>query len=145
MAELNIRQRNFCREYTIDLNATQAALRAGYSKKTAYAIGFNLLKKVEIQAEIKRQMESKDKERVATQDEVLQLLTDLARGTMQEEVVAVEGQGDGYSEARILKRQAAPKDRAKALELLGRRYGLFLDKVQLTEPPVIVDDIPDEG
>lgn len=48
MAELNDKQKRFCEEYSIDGNATQAAIRAGYSPKTAGSIGFNLLKKAEI-------------------------------------------------------------------------------------------------
>lgn len=53
-AGLNPKQKAFCREYVKDFNSTQAAIRAGYSKKTAYSIGQRLLKKVEVQAEIKR-------------------------------------------------------------------------------------------
>ncbi len=49
MTQLRLKQQTFVEEYLVDLNATQAALRAGYSPKTAGAIGFNLLKKVEVQ------------------------------------------------------------------------------------------------
>jgi phage terminase small subunit len=62
----------FCQEYLIDLNATQAAIRAGYSKKSAGSIGEENLKKPEIQAEIKRQMDARSERTEITQDMVLQ-------------------------------------------------------------------------
>ncbi|MFR2182040.1 MAG: terminase small subunit, partial [Hominilimicola sp.] len=65
------KQKLFCEEYLIDLNATQAALRAGYSEKTAYSIGNENLKKPEIQEYIQKRLKEKEDALIAKQDEVL--------------------------------------------------------------------------
>lgn len=138
MAKLNARQQRFCDEYLIDLNATQAAIRAGYSKKTAYSIGNENLNKPELKKYIEERMEEKKKSLIADQDEVLKYLTSVLRGEGQEEMVVVEGQGDGYSRATVVSRDICPKDRMKAAELLGKRYSLFKDSVKLDVTPVVI-------
>jgi len=132
MAKMTAKQQRFCDEYLIDLNATQAAIRAGYSKKTAYSIGVENLKKPEIKKYIADRMAEKDAALIADQDEVLKYLTSVLRGETQSEVVVVEGQGDGYSEARTMQKAPDEKERLKAAELLGKRYGLYTDKVNET-------------
>jgi len=72
--KLTDKQKLFCEEYLVDLNATQAAIRAGYSKKTAYSIGQENLKKPEIQEEIKRLREARSKRTQITADRVLEEL-----------------------------------------------------------------------
>ena len=76
--------------------------------------------------------------------EVMEHLTAVMRGEVKEEVVVVEGAGEGYSEAKIIEKQIAERDRIKAAELLGKRYSMFTDKVDVNgvEGVVIVDDIP---
>jgi phage terminase small subunit len=74
MAKLNAKQQRFVEEYLIDLNATQAAIRAGYSEKTAGQQGFELLKKPEIQEAIAKAQEARSKRTEITQDMVLQEL-----------------------------------------------------------------------
>ena len=69
---LNAKKNRFVEEYPVDLNATQAAIRAGYSKKTAYSIGQRLLKDVEVQAAIQEAMQKRSKRVEITQDRVLQ-------------------------------------------------------------------------
>lgn len=69
------KQRLFCKEYMIDLNATQAAIRAGYSVDTAYAIGWENLRKPEIKEEISKLLA----ERHITKDGVVKLISDIAR------------------------------------------------------------------
>ena len=68
------------------------------------------------------------------------------RGEITEEVVVVEGTGDGCSDARVVDKQISARDRLRAAELLGKRYQLFTDKVDVTGamPVVLVDDVPDE-
>lgn len=127
---LNDKQKRFCDEYIIDLNATQAAQRAGYSKKTAYSIGCKLLMKDEIQAYIKERMDSKNASLIASQDEVLEYLTSVLRGNSQAEVVVVENVGDFMSEARRLQKAPDEKERLRAAELLGKRYGLYTEKIE---------------
>lgn len=130
MGKLTAKQQRFCDEYLIDLNATQAAIRAGYSKKTAYSIGVENLKKPEIKKQIDERMAEKESKLIASQDEVLKYLTAVLRGESEAEVVVVEGQGDGFSEARTLRKAPDEKERLKAAELLGKRYGLYTDKVE---------------
>lgn len=130
MAKLTAKQQRFCDEYLIDLNATQAAIRAGYSKKTAYSIGDENLKKPEIKKYIADRMAEKEAALIADQDEVLKYLTSVLRGKTQSEVVVVEGTGEGCSEARTMQKAPDEKERLKAAELLGKRYGLYTDKVE---------------
>ena len=75
---LNARQQQFIAEYCIDLNATQAAIRAGYSPKTAGQLGFDLLKKVEIQEKVQEFQEKRQKRTNITADRVLQELGRIA-------------------------------------------------------------------
>lgn len=130
MAKMTAKQRRFCDEYLIDLNATQAAIRAGYSKKTAYSIGVENLKKPELKKYIDARMEEKEKELIADQDEVLRYLTSVLRGKSKSTELVVEGTGDGYSEARTVLKEPSEKERLKAAELLGKRYGLYTDKIE---------------
>lgn len=142
MAKMTAKQQRFCDEYLIDLNATQAAIRAGYSPKTAGVIGTENLKKTMIKEYIEKRMAEKEKELIADQDEVLKYLTSVLRGQSQAEVVVVEGTGDGCSEARAVTKAPDEKERLKAAELLGKRYGLYTDNVTVAEAPKIIDDIP---
>ncbi|WP_458398462.1 terminase small subunit [Anaerotignum sp.] len=127
---LNEKQKNFYKEYLVDSNATQAAVRAGYSKKTAYSQGQRLLKHVEGQIYMKELMKEKEDALIADQDEVLKYLTSVLRGESRASVVVVESTGDFMSEARELQKAPDEKERLKAAELLGKRYSLFTDKVQ---------------
>lgn len=128
--KMTAKQKRFCDEYLIDLNATQAAIRAGYSEKTANAIGAENLTKPIIRAYIDDRMKSKEEELIADQDEVLRYLTAVMRGQTQSEVVVVEGIGMGTSEARLMMKNPDEKERLKAAELLGKRYGLYTDRVE---------------
>ena len=87
-------------------------------------------------------MEKAESKRIATAEEVLQNLTAMMRGEIQEEVVVVEGEGDGVSSARIMKKQVSAKERIKAAELLGKRHALFTDKAKIegTLPVMIVGE-----
>lgn len=127
---LTDKQRKFCDEYLIDLNATQAAIRAGYSPKTARMIANENLTKPYIKEYIEKRMAEKEKELIADQDEVLKYLTSVLRGKSQSTEIIVECVGDGCSEARTILKEPSEKDRLKAAELLGKRYGLYTDKVE---------------
>jgi phage terminase small subunit len=132
MAKMTAKMQRFCDEYLIDLNATQAAIRAGYSEKTAYSIGQENLNKPEIKKYIAQRMAEKDSALIADQDEVLKYLTSVLRGQSQSEIVVVEGIGDGCSEARTMQKTPDEKERLRAAELLGKRYGLYTEKVDQT-------------
>lgn len=136
------KQKNFADEYLVDTNATQAAIRAGYSEKTAYSQGQRLLKKVEVVNYIKSKAEEVHNDKIADATEVMMYLTSVLRGESSSEVVVVEGCGDGCSEARTMDKAPDEKEKLKAAELLGKRYGIFTDKVNLeVEPVVIVNDL----
>ena len=128
--KLTAKQQRFCDEYLVDLNATQAAIRAGYSKKTAQVIGAENLTKPIIKEYIGKRMAEKEDSLIAKQDEVLKYLTAVLRGESVSEIVVVEGLGEGMSTARRFKKAPDEKERLKAAELLGKRYSLFTDKVE---------------
>ena len=128
--KLTEKQKRFCDEYLIDLNATQAAIRAGYSKKTAFTIGNENLKKPYIKDYIDERLKQLEAERIAKADEVLKYLTKGMRQELTEEVVVTESLGDGCSKARVVTKKISLKDSNKCAELLGKRYRLFTEKVE---------------
>ncbi len=146
VAKLTIKQQRFADEYLIDPNATQAAIKAGYSRKTAAAIGAENLIKPNIKQYIGERLREKESAKIAKQDEVLQYLTSVMRGESESSVVVVESTGDFTTEARIIKKPPDEKERLKAAELLGKRYGLYTDKVDTngTVSVVVVDDIEND-
>lgn len=112
MAKLTAKQERFCTEYIIDLNATQAAIRAGYSSKTANRIASENLSKPDIQRKIQELQQERAERTEITQDRVLKELA-----------------GIGF--APITKGKIKAADKTKALELLGRHLGMFTDKLQI--------------
>lgn len=144
---LNERKEKFALEWVVENNATQAAIRAGYSKRTAYSIGQRLLKDVEVRKLIDKRLATLESARVADAKEVLQYLTAVMRGEKDEEVVVTEGTGNGCSEARTMTKKIGGRDQVKAAELLAKRYGLLTDNVNLSGEGVvqIVDNVPEKG
>ena len=139
---MNKKQKKFADEYLIDCNATQAAIRAGYSEKTAKSIGQRMLTYVDIKNYIDEQLSLIHNERIADTTEVMMYLTSVLRGESEAAVVVVEGTGEGCSEARTMTKTPDEKERLKAAELIGKRYGIFTDKMNLeVEPVVIVNDL----
>ena len=130
MDKLNDRQRRFADEYLIDLNAERAAIRAGYSKRYARGNAYKLVANECIKEYIKKRMDEKEKELIADQDEVLKYLTSVLRGESLSTEIVVEGLGNGVSEARTMTKHPSEKDKLKAAELLGKRYGLYTDKIE---------------
>ena len=127
---LTEKQKRFCDEYLIDLNATQAAIRAGYSERSARQIAERNMTKDDIQKYIKERMSEKEKQLIADQDEVLKYLTSVLRGESTAQEIVIEGTGNGCSEAKTVEKAPSEKERLKAAELLGKRYALFTDKVE---------------
>lgn len=128
------RQQKFADEYLIDCNATRA-YKAAYPKitkdQTAAAAGARLLKNVKVAAYIEEKLAEISSKKTAEATEVIEYLTSVLRGQSEASVVVVEGYGDGCSEAKIIKKPPDEKERLKAAELLGKRYGLFTDKVDV--------------
>lgn len=135
---MNEKQKRFCDEYLIDCNATQAAIRAGYSEKTAYSQGQRMLKHVEVKAYIDEQLEQLHNEKTADAREVFEYLTAVMRGEHKEQVLRLAGNGvQEISDINV-----SAKERLKAAELIGKRYGMFKDNVNVElEPVVIVNDL----
>ncbi len=149
MGEMTPKQKRFADEYMIDLNATAAAIRAGYSAKTACEQGARLLANVKIADYIKQRMAERERRTEITQDRVVQELATIAFADMADfvqvvddgsEVVALEldkippdkrgaiasiKQGANGIEVRL-------NDKVKALELLGRHLGMYNDRLQLS-------------
>ena len=141
------KQKRFCEEYLIDCNATQAAIRAGYSAKTAYSIGNDNLNKHEIKIYIKEKLEELQSERIADVKEVMEYLTAVMRREKTENVVvtvseekseyAPDDKGTMRRQAvktekpMIVKIPAKLTDANKAAELLGKRYGIFKDNISM--------------
>lgn len=138
-------QRKFCDEYIIDCNATRAYLVAYPHVKnehSARTLASRLLTKVDIKTYIDEQLEKISNDKIADAKEVMEYLTSVLRGESLSEIVVVEGDGDGCSSARRMDKAPDERERLKAAELLGKRYGLFKDNVALeVEPVVIVNDL----
>lgn len=127
--KLTPKQRAFC-DYYIELgNATEAAIKAGYNKKTARQIGSMNLTKVDIKQYIEERIKALDDARIAKSEEVLQYLTKVMRGEEKDQFGL----------------DASLQDRTKAAELLGKRYRLFTEKIEVdgVQQVQIVDDIDD--
>lgn len=125
--KLTEKQRRFVDYYVETGNASEAARRAGYSKKTAGWIGQENLQKPTIKAAVDARLKELEDKRIAKADEVMQFLTSTLRGEVKEERVVVEGTGDWRSDARIIKVQVSARDRLEAAKSLLKRYPMQLD------------------
>lgn len=142
----NKRHEKFCHEYIKDMNATQAAIRTGYSKNTANRIGSRLLSNVDIKARVAELREAYFNENIMTAQQVEYELTRIALGLSNEKHVVIEGTGEGYSEARIIDKPPDEKSRLKALELMAKRHRILSGDTTIDIKPVLIvggDDIAD--
>ena len=128
------KQKIFADEYLIDLNATRA-YRAVYKNikndGVARRNGSRLLTNADIKKYIDERLDEIHNEKTADAQEVMEYLTSVLRGESTSEEIVVEGLGDGCSEARTMEKRPSEKDRLKAAELLGKRFGLYTDKVEM--------------
>lgn len=138
MAKLTEKQKRFCDYYIETGNATEAAIRAGYSEKTAKVIGAENLTKPYLKSYIDERIGQLESNRIADAKEVMEYLTKIVRNEAKEEVVVVSEYGP-----EIIKKDVSIRDRNKVAELLGKRYRLFTDKVEVEGTGIvqIVDDI----
>ncbi|MBO6510137.1 MAG: terminase small subunit [Roseibium sp.] len=172
MKKLNDKQQRFAQEYLIDLNATQAAIRAGYSEKTAYSQGQRLLKNVEIQELIQIGQEERAERTEITADRVLEELGKIGFANMKSYIrttedgdafvdlseltedqaaaineVTVEDYKDGRGEdARDVRRvKFKLSDKRAALVDIGKHLGMFIERKELTGKdggPIAVSETP---
>ena len=147
--KLTPKQAEFVRQYLVDLNSTQAAIRAGYSEKTAYRIGAELLQKTSVAEAIATAQAKREQRTEITADRVVAELAKIAFGSARdvmewgpngvvlkdsaeltdEQAAAIAGVSENITQngsSLKLKRH----DKVKALELLGRHLGMFTDKVK---------------
>ena len=131
MSKLSERQKRFVDEYLLDLNAEQAAIRAGYSKAYARGNAHKLVANSCIRKMLKEKIEEKDKSLIASQDEILKYFTNVCRGTSESEQVVMKGTGNGFTEPVTIKVKPSEKDRLRAAENLAKYYNLFTEKVEV--------------
>lgn len=120
---MTARQERFCQEFAKTGNATQSAIKAGYSEKTANEQGARLLAKVSIQTRLKELQSEIKNENIMDARQMQEVLTSIIRQESDEEVIVVEGCGDGVSEAVTKKKKPSQADRIKAIQLLARMQG----------------------
>lgn len=161
---LNEKQKRFCEEYLIDLNATQAAIRAGYSVKTANEQGSQLLAKLSVQEEISAKMAERSKRTGVNQDRIVQELARLAfcnltdvvdrdgkirDSATEDDLACIESMkvkktsiGSGENISDIEEREVKIYSKIKALELLGKHLGMWRDKqdINIALPVVITGE-----
>ncbi len=157
------KQKRFIEEYLVDLNATQAAIRAGYSPDTAGSIGSENLKKPEIRARIEKAIAERSKRTGINQDRIVMELAKIAllnpkglvnfdEATIKEDaadedvaaVASVRVKRFPTKDGEGVEREVKMYDKTKALELLGRHLGMFKDKVEISgldEEKKKLDDI----
>jgi phage terminase small subunit len=127
MGKLTEKQKRFIDYYIETGNATEAARRAGYSEKTAAETGYENLRKPNIKNYIDKRLKQLKDERIAKADEVLQYLTAVMRGEEKEKFIIFNDDGEKVE----VEAPAKIKERTKAAELLGKRYTLFADKLDI--------------
>ena len=134
MAKLTEKQKRFVQEYLVDLNATAAAKRAGYSEKSASRIAVELLNKTQVSAEIQKQQAKRQKRVEITQEKVLEELAAIAFAngadfaTVNQKAIASIKEGQYGTEVKV-------HDKVKALELLAKHLGMFDSKNGGSEAP----------
>ena len=142
------KQKRFCDEYLIDCNATRA-YKAVYKNckkdSVASSCSYKLLRNAEIKRYIDERLEKISSERTADAKEVMEYLTAVMRGESTAEIVVIEGCGDGVTNAVRVSKAPDEKERLKAAELLGKRFGLFKEKVSSDDGQKItfVEDLSD--
>lgn len=136
------KQKKFCDEYLIDCNGRRA-YKAAYPnvKKDAVADAnaSRLLSNAKVKKYIDEQLSKMHSSAIANAEEVMKYLTSVMRGKSSSSVLSLCG--DGCQE--VITKPPDEKERMKAAELIGKRYGLFTDKVEMggTVPVIIVGDV----
>lgn len=138
------KQKIFADEYLIDLNATRA-YKAAYPKvkkdTVASVNGSRMLGNAKVKAYIDEQLDKLHSERSATANEVIEYLTSVLRGESTSEEILTVGIGDGCSEAQNVQKRPSERERLKAAELLGKRFGIFTEKSDDSNVLQKLDDV----
>lgn len=138
MKKLTIKQKKFADEYIKTGNAYQSALNAGYSESYSKGNVIKLLENVSVKAYIDERLKKLEEEAIADQAEVLKYLTRILRDEEREEILV----NVGNFEQEIQSMKVSTKDKIKAAELLGKRYGSWTEKQEVDiNLPTFIDDI----
>ena len=140
ITKLTLKQQRFADEYIISGNAYQSAITAGYSENYAKGNVVKLLENVSVKSYIDEKLAELQSQKVADQQEVMEYLTAVMRGEKTEPLLVLDGEGT----QKVINTVPPVQARTKAAELLGKRYRLFTDKVELdatVEQVVFEDDI----
>jgi phage terminase small subunit len=139
--KLTKKQQSFADHYIESLNGTQSAIKAGYSPSSANQIASENLAKPNIAEYIRQRMKEKDNAVIASQDEVLTYLTNVMRGSLRRETVVNTRQG-----FELVDTLPDHRDSLRAAELLGKRYGAFIERsqVEVTGPVNFIEDLEDD-
>ena len=132
---LTDKQRRFVDEYLVDLNATQAAIRAGYSEKTAQEQSSRLLTNVKVQEALQIEREKLEARVEISQEKIMADIEAIKQDAMRATV-------DQLGNSKMIDHKAA----LKACELQGKRYGMFEDKLKVSGGLTLnlVSEFPDE-
>ncbi|OUN19345.1 terminase small subunit [Ligilactobacillus salivarius] len=122
--KLTQKQQRFVDEYIISGNATQAAIKAGYSKKTARFVGAENLTKPNIKVELEKRNAEIKSQKTMDMQEVMERLAAIARGETVEQQVTNKG--------TVVEIEPKTSDQIRAMELIGKRYGAWTDKKEVT-------------
>lgn len=136
---MSLKQQRFADEYIISGNATQAAVKAGYSSKYANTNASKLLQNTTIKSYIDERLAQLASDKVATQEEVLTYLTSVMRGETQEQTLCSIGELG----QEVIDIDVGAKDRIKAAELLGKRFRMWTEKVETDTTQTVVIDVGD--
>lgn len=141
---LKPKQEKFAEEFAKCGNIRQAYFAAGYkcSNAVADSSGSRLLKNELVQARLRELAEKSASEKIADIQEMQSVLTEIIRNAKTEEVIVVEGVGNGMSEARKIRKEPALKDVLGAINLLAKMQGVFDNSLTVTlEPVTITNDL----
>lgn len=125
------KMKKFCLEYANSGNATKSAKNAGYSEKTAKSQGERLLRNPEVKAFLQQLADEMQSSKIASAREMQEVLTSIIRGEYEEEVIVVEGCGDGVSEAVTKRKKPSTKDVTSAVNTLAKMQGVLDNKASL--------------
>lgn len=163
LPKLGKRQQKFADEYLIDLNATRAAIRAGYSPKSAAQQGCELLKNPKVSAYVEARMAELSRRTGVNQERIIRELARIAfvdpaklanldeatvRSSATEDdtaaIQSVKVKRSSSDTGESVEREIRFADKTRALELLGKRFGMWIEKqeVDMSAKVEIVDDVP---
>ena len=147
--KLSVKQEKFCQLYAATGNATQSFIDAGYSVKSKNAAAVQAYKLVNkndnVKAKLAELAEEAKTKAIADIQEMQSILTAIIREELDEEKLMSEGYGEGVSRIVSKRQKAALKDRLRAIELLGKMQGAFVDNINIkgTVPITFVEDLDD--